>query len=143
MKSIYELRIDNKVISSSDEYNYIFQRAIGIDLYERKMLSIEQDFINPTNEHQLRLKSSERMLDSWSNGMNIVKVDTYTHHLNANQYMYVKMHDYYTATVRCLKTFEEYIIREEDCILDIVCVSENCPHWFVQGVKKIIKSYKI
>ena len=140
-KSIYELRIDDLVISSSDEYNYIFQRAIGIEFFQ-EMQGREQDFINPTKNDQEQLKSSERMLDKWSNGMSIIKIDTYTHHLHPTQYMYVKMHDYYKATVRCLKTFEEYIIREGDCILDIEYVSENCPRWFVRGVKKIIKSYK-
>ena len=141
-KSIYELRMDKKVISTSDNYGFIVQRAVGIDLYEREMLGIEQDFINPTKDDQEQLKSSERMLDNWSNGMNIVKIDIYTHHLNADQYMHVKMHDYYIATVRCLQTFEEYINKEKDCILDIEYISENCPDWFVQQVKKIIKSYK-
>tara|TARA_R110000765_G_scaffold206006_1_gene310944 strand:- start:2476 stop:2940 length:465 start_codon:yes stop_codon:yes gene_type:complete len=143
MKAIYELRMDGKVITSSEDYGFIVQRAVGIDLYVREILGEETDFVNPTKDDQENLKSSERMLDKWSNEMNIVKIDTYNHHLNADRYMYVIMDKNYTATVRCLKTFEDYITKEKmDLKLDIKYTSEECPDWFSSGVKKLIDKYR-
>lgn len=136
MKAIYELRLDGKIITSSDDYGIVFQRAVGIAMY------VSSDFVNPTKDDQENLKSSERMLDKWGNGMSIIKIDTYTHQLDADGYMYVIMDKNYTATVRCLKSFEDYIIKEKDLRLVIKCTSEECPKWFSAEVKKLIDKYQ-
>tara|TARA_R110002096_G_C14362039_1_gene704053 strand:+ start:179 stop:661 length:483 start_codon:yes stop_codon:yes gene_type:complete len=148
MKAIYELRLDGKVITSSEDYGFIVQRAVGIAMYVSRIYQSQCDFVNPTKDDQEFLKSSERMLDKWENGMSIIKIDTYTHHLNADGYMYVIMDKNYTATVRCLKTFEDYIIKEKkdlrlmDLRLDIKYTSEECPVWFSTEVKKLIEKYQ-
>jgi hypothetical protein len=148
MKAIYELRMLGKVITQATDfegYEMLVQRAVGIVKYEEVILGKKCDFINPEPKEQGSLKTSERLLDRWSNGMSIVKVDTYIHHLNADQYMHVKMDKYYTATVRCLRTFEFFIINnpfKKEVILDIKHTSVYCPDWFVQGVKKLIDKYR-
>ena len=120
---MYELRIKlnngvKMVISSSENYGFLVERAIGIAMYQSRVLGEITEFENPTKEDQEEMASTERILDKWTNNMYIVKIDKYNHVISGH--MYVKMHDYYTATVRCLASFENYIKKEPDnCLLEV------------------------